>query len=99
MPNGKWEKCYAKRPKSDGNMFTCYKKKGHHITGGRDNRKHVDNKQAPAVYWEGDSCGVAGCPEPPDPMNERNQDAIQYCEDHWGDVLAEQAELARKGIY
>ncbi len=66
MPSGQYEKCLAQMVKHRKNgytqHYTCYKKKGHDLSVGRDDRKHVDNKTAPAVYW------LAQVDEPDTPM-------------------------------
>lgn len=105
---GSYEKCMARLRKPDGrNHWTCYKKKGHHLSVGRDNRKHVDNKQAPAFYWESSLPGcmyasVAPCTEPPDeyhPRHSEGSDNEVYCDLHWIEILDKRSKLARKGVY
>lgn len=109
-PRGNWVKCGARTPKpsqrfaTGDSYYTCYKKAGHHITGSKDNRKHVDNKQAPAHYWVGPSCGASvaegPCANPPDPMDPRHAYGEEYyCDEHWDVVYEERTALARKGIY
>lgn len=98
---GNYDKCYARKRKSDGNYWTCYKKVGHHLSVGRENRKHVDNKQAPAYYWEADdACKVDGCKQPVDPYNPHNNEAGEdLCDMHLDELMEERTRLARKGVY
>lgn len=98
---GNWEKCYSRKRKPDGNYWTCYKKKGHHLDkNSKDRRRHVDNKQAPAHYWDWDyACDSPGCTEPPDPYMNPEPEAECYCDLHRIEVNEKRAALARKGIY
>lgn len=52
MPAGSWIKCGATKPKANGNLWICYKSKGHEVKGSPDNRKHCDTKTVPAHYWK-----------------------------------------------
>lgn len=86
---GSYEKCYARKRKSDGNYWTCYKRKGHHLRAGRDNQRHVDNKQAPAHYWEWEvQCTSVDCTELVDPYSTQYEpDALQLCDLHYSEYL------------
>lgn len=104
MARSTYVKCLARLHKPNGkDYWTCYKKKGHHLSvgGGREARKHVDNKQAPAYYWEADdACAIDGCIEPVDPYNPHNNaDQTILCDMHWTYAGIERANLARKGVY
>lgn len=86
---GNYEKCMARKRMANGRFYwVCFKKKGHHTYGGRDNRSHVDYKQNPGHRWESGlpACGVAECIEPPDEYNPRNTPEKAYCDLHWLEI-------------
>lgn len=85
---GNYDRCYARKRKSDGNYWTCYKKKGHHLLPG-DKGKHCDNKQPSPHYWEWTaSCQHPDCTELVDPYTTQYEpDAIAYCDLHYTEYL------------
>ncbi len=85
-----------------GLTFSCGKKAGHHLVGGRDSRSHIDNKQSPTHRWE--ACTIPNCGEPIDPHSFYNsRDDLTYldfkCDEHWLDEFERVETLAKKGVY
>lgn len=104
---GNFIKCGMTKPKGDKgiNVHVCGKKAGHHLTGGRDNRSHVDNKQSPIHRWEScvgtsnGSCGTAIDPHSPYNSKDGVGCAEFKCDDCWLMEYDRITELARRGVY